>query len=191
MVAVLSPKNDLWLTQSSAKWDMSKVRFPFPSFPVLWGFPAVWHFKVLPVCLALAALHPAEEPLDESFGFCSDCGQTRTVSGRSSHAQPEPSHMVPLPYLGLSPDSAPPQEGETSSGRRPWTAPASKQRGGGEHISDHVNASRSPDTTCWNTSPWWQISPECKRGPGIGPQYQPLPSASQAWAPGAGPTPVR
>lgn len=45
----------------------------FPSFLILCRFPAVWYFKVLPVCLALTALDSAEELLDESFGFCFNC----------------------------------------------------------------------------------------------------------------------
>lgn len=48
--------------------------FPFPSVLVLCGFTAVRSFKVLPVCLALAALDCAEELLDERFGFCFNCG---------------------------------------------------------------------------------------------------------------------
>lgn len=54
--------------------------FPFPSFLLLQGFPALWHFKVLPVRLALAALHPAEEPLDEGFGFFFNCGHRHRQS---------------------------------------------------------------------------------------------------------------
>lgn len=48
--------------------------FPFTSFIVLCGFTAVRSFKVLPVRLALTALDFAEELLDESLGFCFDCG---------------------------------------------------------------------------------------------------------------------
>lgn len=73
---------------------MSKARFPFPSFPVLRGFPAAWRLEVFPVSLALAALHPAEEPLDEDFGFCSDCGHRQSVSGTVSGRAPPPSSLT-------------------------------------------------------------------------------------------------
>lgn len=52
---------------------------------VLQGFAAVWHFKVLPVCFILAALHPAKEPLDQDFGFCSDCGHGHGQSQGGHH----------------------------------------------------------------------------------------------------------
>lgn len=76
----------LWLTQSYVECC------PIPSFLVPGGLPAAWPSEVLPVRLALAALHPAEEALDEGFGFCSDCGHRH---GQSSQSWPKPSHIRP------------------------------------------------------------------------------------------------
>lgn len=41
----------------------------------------MWHFKVFPVRLVLAALHPAEELLDESFGVFFYCGHRQSQEG--------------------------------------------------------------------------------------------------------------
>lgn len=54
---------------------LNVAMFPFLSLHVLCGFTALWSFKVLPVFLALTALNSTEELLDESFGFCFNCGQ--------------------------------------------------------------------------------------------------------------------
>lgn len=60
-------------------------QFPFPSLLDLRGFPAIWHFKVFPVHLVLAALHPAEELLDESFGVFFYCGHRLRQSQEGHH----------------------------------------------------------------------------------------------------------
>lgn len=74
-----------------------KARRLFPSSLVLRGFPAVWRFQVLPVGLALAALHRAEELLDEGLGFSFNCGNRRgQCQWRSPRARPEPAEALTL-----------------------------------------------------------------------------------------------
>lgn len=45
----------------------------------------MWHFKVFPVRLVLAALHPAEELLDESFGVFFYCGHRHRQTQGGHH----------------------------------------------------------------------------------------------------------
>ena len=65
----------------------------FQSFLVLCGSAALWSFKVLPVRLALAALDSAEELLDESSGFCFNCGHR----GKQFNLRPFKTFLRPFP----------------------------------------------------------------------------------------------